>query len=214
MKNASLAINAVLFVLIIVLFFMYSSLKKSINGDSGSTSTSTSTMPASVGKQKGARIAYVNADSINANYKLMRVFKDDVTQRQSALQNEYEVKGRKLQDEYQAYQQKAQAGNISQIDAQNAQKDMEVKKAELDGIQRKQDELLKEVQDKNLQIQQKIQNYIATFNKKAHFDFVLGYTNIGGTVLYANDSMDITRDIVSGINKMYQDSIQNAGAKH
>ena len=39
MKNVSLAINAVLLVLIVVLFFMFSSLKKSIGGDSGNTSS-------------------------------------------------------------------------------------------------------------------------------------------------------------------------------
>ena len=99
MKNVSLAINGILFVLIIVLFFMYSSLKKSINGDPGSSAAS-SAMTTSSGKERNIRIAYVNADSINGNYKLMRVFKDDIQQRQSAMQNEYEVKGKKLQEEY------------------------------------------------------------------------------------------------------------------
>ena len=30
------------------------------------------------------------------------------------------------------------------------------------------------------------------------------YTDIGGKVLYANDSMDITKDIVDGLNKIYR----------
>ena len=78
----------------------------------------------------------------------------------------------KLQEEYHEYQQKAQAGNISQLDAQKKQKDMEGKKNELDGIQQKQDDLMKEVQERNLQIQQKVQDYIAMYNKKAHYDYV------------------------------------------
>lgn len=211
MKNISLAINAVLLVLIIVLFFMYSSLKKSMGGET--TTSSGSPQPSmSGGKMKGVRVAYVNADSINATYKLMKDFKAEFQDRQSVLQNEYDVKGRKLQAEYAEYQQKAQSGNISQIDAQNVQKDLEQKKAELDNLQRKEEELTKEVQDKNIAINQKVQDYINEYNKKAHYDYVLGYANLGGTVLYANDSLDITKEIVSGLNKTYADSL--AKAKH
>src|SRR5690349_16456715 len=109
MKNISLVINFILLALIVALFIMYSSLKKSMGGE---TATSSGTAPAMQGgKMKGARIAYVNADSINTTYKLMKDFKAEFQNRQLALQNEYEAKGRKLQAEYAAYQEKAQSGN-------------------------------------------------------------------------------------------------------
>lgn len=211
MKNVSLAINAVLAILIVVLFFMYSSLKKSINPQGATTSVKQDSGMQHTGP---LRIAYVNADTINADYKLMKDFKDEIQQRQTALQNEYDTKGQRLQQEYVEYQQKAQAGNISQVDAEKKQKDMQQKKNELDAIQAKQSDLMKEVQDRNLQIQNKVQDYITKYNKKTQYDYVLTYVAIGGNLLYANKSYDITKEIVDGLNKEYTDSVQSANAKH
>lgn len=208
MKNTSLAIHGISLVLIAALFVMYFNLKKSISGDGGAS------MNTSIGQKGNLKIVYVDADSINANYKLMKQFKDEVQQQQAALQAEYENKGRKLQEEYESYQQKAQSGNISQLEAQKVQQDLQSKKAEIDEIQHRQEELVKEVQDKNVAIQLKIDNYVAQMNKKLHYDYVLGYTSAGGSVMLVNDSLDITRMILQGLNKEYTDSIQKAGAKH
>ncbi len=109
------------------------------------------------------------------------------------------------------YQQKAQSGNLSQIDAQKAQQDMQGKKAEVDGLQHKMEELVAEAKDKNQKILDKVLNYVNTYNKSKHYDYILTYSAAHGPIIYANNSMDITRDILSGLNKEYNDSIS---AKH
>jgi outer membrane protein len=216
MKNLSLVLNVILLVLVGVLFVLYFSLKKSISGGD-TTSTSKSDTTANVasrpGNEKPIRIAFVNADSINTDYLLMTDFKKEINARQMALQNEYEKKGKVLQDEYAQYQQRVQANNISQVDAEKAQKDMEAKKAVLDELQHQQDDLLKEVQEKNLKLQNKIQNYIVDYNKKLHFDYVLAYAGVGSSVLYANNYYNITSQVISGLNAQYKDSLLKS-AKH
>lgn len=209
MKNLSAVFNVILLVLVGILFVLYFSLKKGA-GNSQSSETNLTTPS---GKQKMLRIAYVNADTINARYQLMTDFKKEIQSRQGALQNEYDAKAKILQDEYTDYQQKAQAGNISQIDAEKKQKDMEQKKAELDNMQGRLDDLMKEVQDRNAQIQQTVEKYIAQYNKKTHFDYVLTYASAGTNILYANDSLDITNEIVKGLNAQYQDSLKNTSIK-
>lgn len=204
MKNLSVALNAILLVLVIILFIMFHNLKKSVGQDDN-----TGTL---VGKNKLLRIAYVNADSINANYLLMKDFNNEIQQKENEFQEEYDTKAKKLQDEYQAYMQKKQTGNISEIDDQKAQQDLEAKKNELDGMQQQRDELVKEVQDRNFQLQKKIQKFIVDYNKKAKFDYILGYENVGGSLLYGNDSLDITKPIVAGLNREYKDSIQKAAS--
>jgi len=204
MKNLSLVLNAVLLVLVIILFVMFNNLKKSI-GQDGSTATIAS-------KGKLLRIAYVNADSINANYLLMKDFNNEIQEKENQLQEIYAAKAKKLQDEYQAYMQKKQSGNISELDDQKSQQDLQAKKSELDGMQQQRDELVKDVQERNYALQKKIQKFISDYNKKAGFDYILGYENIGGSLLYGNDSLDITKPIVSGLNQQYKDSAQKAPA--
>lgn len=207
MKNLSIVLNAILLVLVIILFVMFNNLKKSM-GQEGNIATA--------GKNRLLKIAYVNVDSINSNYQLMKDFNGEIQQREAQFQEIYSTKAKKLQDEYQAYMQKKQSGNISQVDDEKAQRDMEAKKNELDGMQQQRDELLKEVQERNYELQKKIQKFIAEYNKKSGFDYILGYENVGGAVIYGNDSLDITKPIVTQLNQQYKDSLQKtapAGAK-
>src|SRR5579863_8939458 len=108
MKNLSVALNAILLVLVIILFVMFNNFKKSMGQDANTG--------ASVGKNKLLRIAYINADSINSNYQMMKDFNNEIQEREDQFQQAYSTKAKKFQDEYQTYMQKKQSGNISQVD--------------------------------------------------------------------------------------------------
>ena len=204
--------NALLLALVAVLFFMYFSLKSSINKDSGGQATANTQSSNTNSNSKGSlTIAYINDDTITANYLIMKELSKQLQSRQAVLQGEYETKAKKLQDEYNAYQQKAQSGNLSQLDAQKAQEDMQNKKAEVDNLQHKMEDLVAEAKDKNQKILDKVLNYVTMYNKGKHYDYVLTYSSSHGPIIYANNSMDITRDILAGLNKEYNDSIS---AKH
>jgi len=211
MKNFSTAINLILLMLIGVLFFLYFSLKKS-------SSSSDNQMPDAKGmsimnKGKAVRIAHVNVDSLNVKYQCMVDTKRDMESRENSIQMEFANKNKVLQDEYLAYQQKVQSNNISQVDAEKAQKDLQEKKDELDNLQRKHDDLLKEAQDRENVILAIVQKYVANYNKKTHFDYILAYAKTGSNILFANDSLDITKEVVAGLNKEYTDSLQRMSAK-
>jgi outer membrane protein len=210
MKNLSIALNAILLVLVIALFIMFNNLKKSV-GQEGSSGVD-------IGKNKLLRIAHINLDTINEDYLVMKDFKKDIEAKESQIQEEYSIKEKKLQDEYQAYMQKKQSGNTSQLDDQRAEKDLGAKKNELDQLQQERDDMLKDAQDKTIKLQKKVQDYVANYNKKAHFDYILYNVNVGGLVVYANDSMDITKPILAGLNQQYKDSLQKTssgvGASH
>ncbi len=210
MKNLSIVFNLLLLALVGVLFWLYFSLKKT----SGSDSSMPTAMSNVAGKSRLIRIAHVNVDSLNAKYQMMLDFKREIESRQNSIQMEYESKGKVLQDEYTSYQQKAQAGTISQIDAEKMQKDLQAKKADLDNVQRKLDDLQREAQERNITILGIVQKYVANYNKKMHFDYVLAFAKSGSNILYANDSLDVTKDVISGLNVQYKDSLQRASKPH
>jgi len=204
MKNLSIALNAILLVLVIILFVMFNNLKKSIGQDANSGT--------SMGKNKLLRIAHINLDTINEDYLVMKDFKKDVEAKEGQIQEEYSSKGKILQDEYQAYMQKKQSGNISDLDAQKAEQDMQTKKSALDELQQERDDILKDAQEKTLKLQKKVQDYVSNYNKKAQFDYILYNVNVGGLVVYANDSLDITKPILMGLNQQYKDSLQKGSS--
>jgi len=210
MKNISIVFNLLLLALVGVLFWLYFSLKKT-SGTDGSMPTAMSNV---AGKSRLIRIAHVNVDSLNAKYQMMLDFKREIESRQNSIQMEYESKGKVLQDEYASYQQKAQAGTISQIDAEKVQEDLQAKKADLDNVQRKLDDLQREAQDRNIKILSIVQKYVADYNKKMHFDYVLAFAKSGSNILYANDSLDVTKDVIAGLNVQYKDSLQRASKPH
>lgn len=210
MKNKSIALNVVLFVLIGVLFGMYFSLKRKI---SSGRQSDTSTPISNTNGLSGGRtitVACINDDTIAVKYTLMRTLSEEMQQRQQKLQDDYQTKGTKLQQEYADYQQKAQSGNISQLTAQKIQKDMEEKKAQLDDIQRQQEELVKEAQDKNQQVSQKVLDYVNKYNKSKHYDYIITYSSTHGPIIVTNPMFDITNEIVAGLNKESNNSLSKS----
>jgi outer membrane protein len=48
----------------------------------------------------------------------------------------------------------------------------------------------------------KIQDYLAKYNAGDKYDMVIGYSK-GGGVLYAKEDLDITQDVLKGLNEEY-----------
>jgi outer membrane protein len=209
MKNLSTVFNLVLLVLVGVLFWLYFGLKKSSGGDNSSTNTSVSD---NAGKDRLLRIAHVNVDTLNAKYQLMLDFKREVESSENSLQAEYQGKATNFQQQYTAYMQKKQAGALSQVDDEKLQRELQAKKDELDNFQAKRDNLVRQTDEHNAKILDIVRKYVADYNKKMHFDYILANAESGTNILYSSDGLDITKDIVSGLNLQYKDSLQKVSA--
>ena len=59
-------------------------------------------------------------------------------------------------------------------------------------------EFEKESFTKSNEVTQNIMEYIKEYNSDAKYDFIL--TKMGGNMLYANEALDITNDVVKGLN--------------
>ena len=84
--------------------------------------------------------------------------------------------------------------------------------AEYEKIMKKDQELLqrsqamiaefeKESITKSSEVTQSIISYIQEYNSNAKYDFIL--TKMGGNMLYSNEGLDITKDVVKGLNAKY-----------
>jgi outer membrane protein len=49
-----------------------------------------------------------------------------------------------------------------------------------------------------------VTNFLKRYNKVYKFDYILGY-KMAGEILLANDTLDITSDVVKALNQEYKD---------
>ena len=59
--------------------------------------------------------------------------------------------------------------------------------------------LMEDEKNLSLKLNGDIQKFMKQYARSKGFKYVLGYTT-GGGILYASDSLDITQDVVRGIN--------------
>ncbi len=98
-------------------------------------------------------------------------------------------------------QKKAQANTLTQADYEAAQKRLGQMQQSLEA--RKQsltEQLMKEQDDFNKNLKSSLDSFIEEYNKNHHYDYILSYAGSGSSILYANKQLDITKDIVDGMN--------------
>jgi outer membrane protein len=56
----------------------------------------------------------------------------------------------------------------------------------------------------NEKLYEKVAAYLKGYAKKKGYKMVLTYSKANPTVLYADESLDVTKDVVSGLNDAYK----------
>jgi outer membrane protein len=202
-KKISVVLNVVLTIAVAYLYFLHFSGSK--NGNNNAIVDSTSTHIAIVPKEiKASKIVYVNADTLFSKYEYVKDLRKEAEGKQTRLESFYKEKAQKLQQDYMELQQKASNGSLSSDQAKVAEEGLMKRKAELDVMEKQLGDLQDENQRKNLALQQKVNDFLKEYNKNGNYNYILAFTNSGGSVLYGTDSLDITKEILDGLNAQYK----------
>lgn len=200
MKKASIIVNVVLAVAVIVLFVLH------FTGKSAPVVVTNGAGDAEVLARGEASIAWVNMDSLLANYDMYFDFQNELEEKGRKMERDMNNKTRALEKEMMDFQDKVQKGLVTRATAQQMQQDLAVKEQEL-YIYR--DELrmqfTEEEQVMLRRIQHSITDFVANYNKDKGFEVILSGA-FGGPLLYGHPSIDITADILNGLNQEYQKS--------
>lgn len=149
-------------------------------------------------------IVYLNSDTVWNDYKFVKDKKKELKEYEDKLQDQYDNKAQSFKQEYEAYLKEGTSGKLS-LSQQKKREE------ELGNEQRKLQEYDKNLSDQFLQLQQKlnneIQDSIINFIKKQYakynYTYVMAYSRNSG-ILYANDKLDITKDLLTKLNKSYE----------
>jgi len=204
MKNISLIINGILAVAVGILFYQVQSLK--VASETEQESVDTKSKPViieSSTKLTEAKIAYVNTDSINEHYAYIADFTKIIRNKKTALEAQMQSMTAKFQQDYEAFQQSARAGVAPQSELQKQQANLERQQQELANKELQMQNLGVELEEKNMELNKNVKDYLLKINN-GRFDYILSYSDVMPTILLANPKLDITAEVLKGINDEYK----------
>jgi len=166
------------------------------------------TTPASVSStgdstQAGAeKIVYVNVDTLLEKYEYFKDIRTKLEEKAKKAQADLQSRSNAFQREVADYQQKAPT--MSASDRQSTE----------ERLARKQDELARHNQNastsfaqeeaaENEKLYGRITEYLSKHAKENGFKFVLTYSAASPGVLYADESLEITDEVLSALNAAY-----------
>ena len=209
MKQVPIIISGVLIVAVAVLFYMNISLKKSVEAlGLGTAQTNVLQTPATLSANnvdlKNAKIAYLNIDSLDYKYQYIVDNSKEYANKQTALESQLNSMATKFQSDYQEFQQAVQAGVRGEAELSKQKAMLEQEQADAAAKQQQLEALSQEVAKKRGEMLKKVSDFITNYNN-SRYDYILAYTTANiSSVLYAKPGLDITKEIVDGLNAAYK----------
>lgn len=197
-KNLNLIltfINAVLLTGLLILYFIV------LKGDSGVPEKAI--MKASEGS---VTVAYVNSDSILANYSLVKDMRAELEKNSAKLEAELKNKQTAYEKDAAYFQDQVNKRTISEASAQEIYGSLMAEQQKLYELREKYSaDLAKQEFDMNTLLLDSLNNFLKRYNTKMNFDYIFSYAR-GGNILTANDSLDITNEVLRLLNDEYREN--------
>ena len=200
MKNLSLILNAVLLVAVGILFYLHFSNQKPGEGNSA-TAVDASDL----------KIAYINSDSVLKNYDYLKANKVQMEEKTKKIEQEYRNRAQGLQNEITAYQRNVSNMTLGQVKA--VEEDLGKKQQNLQMYQQSLSQQLMEEEGKlNKELYDRITAFLKKYGSDKGLQVVLKFDPTSD-VLYVGEALDISPDVIEGLNKNYQQEKSGAGTK-
>src|SRR5690242_8689414 len=191
MKNILLTINIILLVLVGYLYYLH------FHTDGAKAVTHSSSVNTSADNK--SKVAYIDLDSLQDNYGYYQKLKIDFEHKQesandqlAALQTKYQNRAMQLQQKAATMTQKEQAAAMEEIN--KMQQELQERKQKVDN------DLYNENSKMKQDILTRIEDFLKTYNKDGKYSYIFSYEP--GFMFYKDSTLNITPDVISGLNKL------------
>ncbi|MGY6559189.1 MAG: OmpH family outer membrane protein [Nitritalea sp.] len=183
--------------------FLFTSCQQGANNspaasDAGSASAEGAETEVSISDLK---IAYILTDSVIANYEFFKKKSEEIAEKGRRFEGELSSRARGFEQEVANFEQTAQSMTPNQARAK--QEDLVKKERNLmsyrDNIMQ---ELSGDEQKLYADVYERIHEFLDSYAKQNDLEMILSNTR-GGAVWYSKKSLDITDDVVKGLNEAY-----------
>lgn len=150
------------------------------------------------------KIVYINSDTLAEKYEYYKDVRAKLEEKIKKAQSDLQSKGQAFQREVAEYQQKA--GTMSASDRQATEERLARKQEELGRLDQNASASI--AQDESTEftnVYNTITAYLKKHAEEKGYTLVLTYSMSNPTVLYADQKMDITEEVIAALNKEYKD---------
>lgn len=159
------------------------------------------------------KIAYVCIDTIINKYEFCTEHSKVLEKRMNSIQATLNAKAQALQNAAINFQKEMQNGTItSQEQAAKKQAALQKQNADLEKLQaRYSQQFEKERQKYNDEMRDSIESFLKSYNKDGKYAMIL--SKVENNILYADKALDITDDVLNGLNARYKSAKDKKAAK-
>lgn len=146
-------------------------------------------------------IRYIDRQRLMQEYNLGKDLQEVIVRNESELQHYHQTRLAEIQKFAQSMEEKYRNnGYLSQISMEQDQQKLQKMQADAEaGMAKKQQAYQQQVEELTYNINVNVQKFLVDYNKEHHFDAIL-YQDAGA---YFNPDLDITTEIIEGLNKVY-----------
>lgn len=198
MNKIQIIVDSVLAAAIVALFVLFFTVKP---GQKGAVAEG----DAVVSQQEAMPVAYLNLDSLLANYTFAQEAQDKLMTKQEDARLKLNTKARTLQNEMADFQRKLDNNAfLSRERAESEANRLQKKQQDLQELEAKlTNDILAENQSLNLQLRDTLDNYLKEYNADGKYQIIFA-NQANDNVLLAQPGYDITNEIVEALNKRYK----------
>ena len=201
MKNTSLILSVISLVAVVVFGVL------SLTGKGAAASEAAEGEAAEVAAK--GDIVYIDLDRILMEYDMANDLRSVVETKIQNIQAEVNRRGQKLENDVKSFQEKLDKGLMTRSVAEVQSQKLQQQELDFNNYAaQKQQEINEEQVVMMNQLGDAIQTFLNKYNEEKQYAMII--TNSGGTpVITANPALDITDDVLAGLNEEYIKSKNN-----
>lgn len=194
MNKIQISINVILVAAVAALFVIFFCGKKECSSQTVSVAETGEVLP----------IAYLNVDSLLANYTFAQDASDKLVSKQEDARLKMNTKVRTFENKVAEFQRKLENNAfISRESAEKQQQKLMKEEQELQELEAKlTQDIMIENQKLNQQLADSLTNFLQIFNADGRYHVILSNT-AKDNVLMASEAYDITDEVIEGLNARY-----------
>lgn len=193
MKKINLVLNIISLAAVVVLFVLHFTSPKN-----------SETTPRMVVETSNGGIVYIRLDSVINAYDMYNDLRITLEGKVSSIENEINKKGRALENDIKSFQEKMGKGLLTRSQAETMSEELQRRQQELQLYsQQKQMEIAEEENVMINQVMNEIRLFVASYNSQNNYSLILTTTEATNTVISGESALDISKDIIEGLNKEY-----------
>jgi outer membrane protein len=154
---------------------------------------------------KALSVVFVNIDSLNEKYEFVKILRSDLEGTGKRLQTEVLAEQSNFEKEAAEFQKQVASNSIPEEKAKMVYEAlMQKQQAIVEKKERFTQQVANMELNMNLRLLDTITNFLKRYNAIYKFDYILTYKT-AGDILIANDTLDITNDVLVSLNKEYKE---------